>query len=169
MAIRNILVFPEPRLRETSKEVTEFGAALQSLEAELYATMESVSGIGLAAIQVGVPLRIAVTHVEEPLTIVNPRIESLDSTTLIHEEGCLSLPGIRSDIIRPKHIRLTAQDTKGEPFEMQVQGLLAVCLQHEADHMDGKLLIDRISPLKRAALNTELRNLIALQRKQTAS
>ena len=169
MAIRNILVFPEPRLRETSKEVTEFNAALQSLEAELYATMESVSGIGLAAIQVGIPLRIAVTHVEEPLTIVNPQIESLDATTLIHEEGCLSLPGIRSEITRPKNIRLTAQDIKGAPFEMQVQGLLAVCLQHEADHMDGKLLIDRISPLKRAALNTELRNLIALQRKQTAS
>lgn len=161
--------FPDPRLRDVSAPVKNFGAELQTLIDDMFETMQSVDGIGLAAIQLAVPLRISVINVEEPLALINPQITVLDAAPATHEEGCLSLPGIRTEVARPKLIKVEAADRTGDLFDLKAEGLLAACIQHEVDHMDGKLLMDRISPLKRTALNTELRNLIALHQNRASN
>ena len=168
MPLRNILCYPDEQLRRKSKQVTDFDQSLQTLIDDMFATMENVEAIGLAAIQVGIPLRLAVINVEEPLTIINPTINIIDATPTPYEEGCLSLPGIKTEISRPSFIQLNALDRNGKPFELKTDGLLAVCAQHEIDHMDGALLIDKLSPLKRNQVNSQLRNLIALYKNQGA-
>ncbi len=169
MPPREILIYPDRQLREKSQAVTDFGPEVQTLIDDMFATMSLVEGIGLAAIQVGVPLRLAVIKVEEPLVIINPTIKILDKALSAYDEGCLSLPGIRTEITRPSFIQLKALNRDGKPFELNAEGLLAVCIQHEIDHMDGILFIDKLSPLKKGQLNSQLSKLIALHQSQDAS
>lgn len=168
MPLREILSYPDERLRKKSRPVTDFGPELQTLIDDMFATMSSAEGIGLAAIQINVPLRLTVTKIEEPLVIINPILKTIDSTPVTHEEGCLSLPGVRAEISRPSCIHLKARDRDNKPFELKAEGLLATCIQHEIDHMDGILLIDKLSPLKKSQINSQLRNLIALYQNQGA-
>lgn len=162
MTTREILCYPAAQLRLKSSPVTEFNEELHDLIKDMFDTMQEAEGIGLAAIQIGKPLRIAVINVEKPFVMINPILKVTDPTPVMREEGCLSVPGIRAEITRPSHIMVVALDQNRKEFRLSANGLLAVCLQHEIDHMDGMLFIDRLSPLKRSSINAQLRNLIAL-------
>lgn len=157
MTVLTILHHPDPRLREKAQPVVRFDAALKKLVADLFETMYAAPGVGLAATQVGIAQRVAVMDCSreegkrEPLVIVNPEIlapgepESMD-------EGCLSVPGVSETVQRYKKLRLRAQDADGNPYELDAADLLAQCIQHEVDHLDGKLYIDKLSALKRERL-----------------
>src|SRR5690606_35774430 len=123
-------------------------------------TMYEAPGIGLAATQVNVHKRLLVIDVSEdksqPLVFINPEIEVLDPTPLGYEEGCLSVPGYYEEVQRPRRIRVSALDRMGEPFELEAEGLLAICLQHEVDHLEGKLFVDYLSTLKRQRIRDKL-------------
>ncbi|MEE4660205.1 MAG: peptide deformylase [Halieaceae bacterium] len=160
MAILNILEFPDPRLRTRATPVTTFDAALGTLIDDMFETMYDAPGIGLAATQVDVHKRLLVIDVSEardqPLVFINPEVEVLDDTLDQYDEGCLSVPGFYETVERPQHIRVTACDRHGEPFTMEPEGLLAVCIQHEIDHLDGKLFVDYLSTLKRTRIRKKL-------------
>jgi len=152
MGMREIKIYPDPVLRETCGKVTEFGSALKSLTTDMALTMYASSGIGLAALQVGLLERVAVVDdyakQHERLIIINT--ESVWTQGAIpSEEGCLSIPEFREIIQRKEHIVLQAQDEKGKDFELQASGILAICIQHEVDHLNGVLFIDHLSRLKR--------------------
>lgn len=154
MALLPILQDPDPRLRVKAKPVTVFDAALKSLIDDLFETMYAAPGVGLAATQVGVNLRLAVMDCaregEPPqkLVIINPEITQPDDRQEM-EEGCLSVPDLRDKVQRYNKLVLKALDADGQPFELAAEGLLAQAIQHEIDHLDGKLYIDYLSPLKR--------------------
>ena len=157
MALLPILHHPDPRLRQKAKPVARFDAALQTLIDDMFETMYAAPGVGLAATQVGVDLRVAVMDCSreegkrEPLVFINPEIlESADPEEV--DEGCLSVPGVSDNLKRNHRVRARAQDRKGKAFEIEAEGLLAQCIQHEVDHLDGKLYIDRLSSLKRERL-----------------
>ena len=159
MAPRTILEFPDPRLRTKARPVTVFDAELSQLVDDLFETLYAAPGIGLAATQVDVHKRLIVIDVSEeknaPLVIVNPEIlESAGTATT--EEGCLSVPGIYDEVQRAATIRLRAQDRMGQVFEQDYSDLLAVCIQHEMDHIDGKLFVDYLSDLKRQRIRKKL-------------
>jgi len=160
MAILDILEFPDPRLRKVASPVSTFDAALENLVADMLETMYEAQGIGLAATQVDVHKRLLVIDVSEtkdsPLVFINPGFEVIDDELYEYEEGCLSVPGFYEAVERPGVILVTAQDIKGERFEMQAEGLLAICIQHEIDHLDGKLFVDYISTLKRQRIRSKL-------------
>jgi len=160
MAILNILEFPDPRLRTRATPVTTFDAALGTLIDDMFETMYDAPGIGLAATQVDVHKRLLVIDVSEardqPLVFINPEVQVLDDTLDQYDEGCLSVPGFYETVERPQHIRVTAQDRHGEQFTMEPEGLLAVCIQHEIDHLDGKLFVDYLSTLKRTRIRKKL-------------
>ncbi|MEM0955756.1 MAG: peptide deformylase [Pseudomonadota bacterium] len=160
MAVLNILEFPDPRLRTKAAPVTEFDAALSQLIDDMFETMYDAPGIGLAATQVDVHKRLLVIDVsetrDEPLVFINPQIDILDEELDVYDEGCLSVPGFYETVERPQHIRVTAQDRNGETFTLEPQGLLAVCIQHEIDHLDGKLFVDYLSTLKRGRIRKKL-------------
>ncbi|MDX2463714.1 MAG: peptide deformylase [Porticoccus sp.] len=170
MSLLNILEFPDPRLRTVAKPVTEVDNALQVLIDDMLETMYDAPGIGLAATQVDVHKRIVVMDLSEdasePLVLINPEIEVLDEATLPTQEGCLSVPGFFETIDRPEHIRLKALDKEGKPFEMEPEGLIAVCIQHEIDHLNGKLFVDYLSSFKRERIKKKLEK---LQRRQDSS
>lgn len=153
MAILEILEFPDPRLRKIAAPVTEFNDELKTLVANMTETMYEAEGIGLAATQVDVHLQIIVIDIsesrEEPLVFINPRFEVIDSDLHEYREGCLSVPGYYEDIKRPKTVKVSAVDVEGNAFEIEPDGLLAVCIQHEMDHLKGKLFVDYLSTLKR--------------------
>ncbi|NCF26396.1 MAG: peptide deformylase [Gammaproteobacteria bacterium] len=152
MAIRDILYYPDPRLRNRAQPVDSVDDEVRRLLDDMLETMYAAPGIGLAAIQVNVPKR-AVTidiseHSDQPLCLVNPEI--LEVTGSVEtEEGCLSVPGIYESVERADWIRARALDRDGQAFEFEAEGLLAVCVQHEIDHLDGKLFVDHLSQLKR--------------------
>ena len=152
MAMLDILEFPERRLRAKAKPVTVFDGALERLIEDLAETMYSARGVGLAAIQVGVRLRVAVLDISasrnELVTLVNPTITDVSGSQET-QEGCLSLPDIYESVSRAEHISLTSLNTRGEMQTMEADGMLAVCIQHEVDHLDGKLFIDYLSRMKR--------------------
>ncbi len=159
MALRTILEFPDPRLRTRARPVTEFNAALGKLVEDLLETMYAAPGIGLAATQIDVHQRVIVLDLSEdrtgPLALINPEIlmrEGEEST----EEGCLSVPGVFDDVKRAARIRVRSQDVSGAPLERDYEGLLAVCIQHEIDHLDGKLFVDYLSDLKRERIRKKL-------------
>jgi len=159
MAFRTILEFPDPRLRTRAQPVTRFDAALGTLVDDLIQTMYAAPGIGLAATQVDVHQRVIVIDVSaehnQPLVLINPQIlarEGEEST----EEGCLSVPGIFDEVKRAAKIRLRAQDRSGAAFEADYDDILAVCIQHEIDHLDGKLFVDYLSDLKRERIRKKL-------------
>jgi peptide deformylase len=159
MAKLDILEFPDPRLRLEAKPVDVFDAALERLANDMLETMYEAPGIGLAATQVNEQKRLLVIDVSEdhdsPLVLVNP--ELLDSRgTEVCQEGCLSFPGVYADVERKEWVRVKAQDAAGKPFEIETDGLLAVCIQHEMDHLVGKVFVDYLSPLKRSLLLRKL-------------
>lgn len=160
MAVMEILEFPDPRLRTEAEPVQDVDDGLRALIDDMFETMYEAPGIGLAATQVNVHRRLLVMDVSEdktePLVFINPEFEVLDETLDDYDEGCLSVPGFYETVRRPQRIRATALDRDGKPFEVELEGLAAVCLQHEIDHLDGKLFVDYLSPLKRQRIRKKL-------------
>ena len=159
MAILEILHYPDPRLRNKAEPVTEVDGDIQKLVKDMFETMYDAPGIGLASIQVNVPKRVIVVDVSEdndqPVCLINPEILDKEGEETM-DEGCLSVPGFYETVQRAEKIRVKALNEQGETFEMDADGLLAVCIQHEIDHLDGKLFVDYISPLKRNRIRKKL-------------
>jgi peptide deformylase len=154
MAKLHILTFPDPRLRTVAIPVTKFDKSLENLVSDMLETMYEENGIGLAATQIDYHERIIVIDISdernEPKIFINPEFKILnDKSLLSFSEGCLSVPGVLEEIVRPDSILLTWQDIKGKRFTEEPSGLLTVCIQHEIDHLEGKLMVDYLSPLKR--------------------
>ena len=160
MAILSILEFPDPRLRTVAVPVTLVDARVQQLTDDMLETMYDAPGIGLAATQVDVHERVIVIDVSEtkdqPQVFINPVVEVLDENLGEYDEGCLSVPGFYETVRRPERIRVTAINRDGESFSDDLDGLLAICLQHEIDHLEGKLFVDYLSPLKRQRIRGKL-------------
>jgi len=160
MAVLSILEFPDPRLRTVAKPVSEVNDSVRELADNLLETMYDASGIGLAATQVNVHRRILVMDVsearDEPQVFINPEVSILDDALGSYDEGCLSVPGFYEEVHRPRRVKVRALALDGKPFEKELEGLAAVCLQHEIDHLDGKLFVDYISPLKRQRIRSKL-------------
>ena len=160
MALLPILEFPDPRLRKVASPVTVFDAKLEVLIDDMFETMYDSQGIGLAATQIDVHKRLLVIDVSEskdsPLVFINPSFEIIEDELSEYDEGCLSVPGFYETVSRPKGIKVQAQDRKGEKFEIEAEGILATCIQHENDHLDGKLFVDYISALKRQRIRSKL-------------
>jgi peptide deformylase len=160
MAILNILEYPDPRLKKVAAPVTAFTPELLKLVRDMADTMYAAPGVGLAATQVDVHKRILVIDTSEAkddlLVLVNPEIIAADGEAEC-EEGCLSVPGYYDKVTRAARITFRAQNERGEPMERTVEGLLAVCVQHEMDHLIGKVFVDYLSPLKRARLAAKQR------------
>ena len=152
MAIRDILHYPDPRLRNRAQAVERVDDAVRRLVDDMLETMYAAPGIGLAAIQVNVPKRVITIdiseHGDQPLCLINPEILEL-AGRIETEEGCLSVPGIYESVERADAIRARGLDRDGQAVEFEAEGLLAVCVQHEIDHLDGKLFVDYLSQLKR--------------------
>jgi len=155
MAILNILEFPDPRLRAEAAPVSKFDDALARLADDMLETMYAANGIGLAATQVGVTERVFVMDISDdrsdPQVLINPRISEKRGEQ-VYQEGCLSFPGVFADVKRADWIHVEAEDVQGHTITREVDGLKAVCIQHELDHLDGKVFIDYLSSLKRAML-----------------
>jgi peptide deformylase len=160
MAILNILEFPDPRLRTQAKPVEVVDDALRQLIDDMFETMYAAPGIGLAATQVNVHKRLVVMdHSEDgsqPLVFINPEFEILTDELEQYQEGCLSVPGFYENVERPQKVRISALDRNGDAFELLAEGLLAVCIQHECDHLNGKLFVDYLSNLKRDRIKKKL-------------
>ncbi len=162
MALLPILEHPDPRLRQKGAPVTAFDAALQKLIDDMFETMYAAPGVGLAATQVGVMLRLAVMDCApkegppEPMVLINPEILS-SSDRMDMEEGCLSVPDTNEKVPRFNRLKMRALDREGKSFDIEAEGLLAQAIQHEIDHLDGKLYIDYLSSLKRERINKKLR------------
>jgi peptide deformylase len=159
MALLNILHFPDPKLRTVAKPVTEFDRKLKQLVANLFETMYEAPGIGLAATQVDRHIRLLVMDVSDerntPQCLINPEILESDGEQE-SDEGCLSVPGFYENVNRAGHIRVKAQNESGKSREFEADGLEAVCIQHEMDHLQGKLFVDYISSLKRDRIRAKL-------------
>jgi peptide deformylase len=160
MALLPILEFPDPRLRTIAKPVAVVDDGVRQLVKDMFETMYDAPGIGLAATQVNVHKRVVVIDTSEeknqPQVFINPEIEVLDDTNCEYDEGCLSVPGFYETVIRPAKIRVKALNEKGEVFTLEPEGLLATCIQHELDHLNGKLFVDHISPFKRSRIRSKL-------------
>jgi peptide deformylase len=159
MAKREILHFPDPRLRILARPVEEVDEEIRQLVDDMFETMYDAPGIGLAAIQINVAKRVIVVDVSEdksePLCLINPEILEKEGEETM-DEGCLSVPEIYESVTRAEKIRVRALDREGKSYEMDVDGLLAVCIQHEIDHLDGKLFVDYLSNLKRQRIRKKL-------------
>jgi peptide deformylase len=155
MAKRDILIIPDKRLRQKSEPVTAIDPAVRALVEDMFETMYDAPGIGLAAIQIGVPRRVVTMDLAKkdepkaPQVFINPEITWASDDRTIYEEGCLSIPEYYEEVERPKSVKVTFLDLDGKQHEIEADGLLATCLQHEIDHLDGVLFIDHISKLKR--------------------
>ena len=160
MATLKILEFPNPNLRKIAVPVTSFDNDLKCLIDNMFETMYEANGIGLAATQVDVHKRLLVLDVSEerndPKVFVNPTIDVIESDLADYDEGCLSVPGFYETVSRPKKITVSAQDKEGSQFEIEADGVLSVCIQHEIDHLDGKLFVDYLSSLKRNRIKDKL-------------
>jgi peptide deformylase len=160
MAVLEILEFPDPRLRTRARPVEQVTDATRALIDDMFETMYNAPGIGLAATQVDVHERILVIDLSEdqsqPLVFINPEVTVLDPELGEYDEGCLSVPGFYETVNRPRRVRVSALDRNGDPFTRELEGLLAICLQHEIDHLDGKLFVDYLSPLKRQRIRKKL-------------
>ncbi len=160
MAILNILEFPDPRLRTIAKPVVSVDDSTRQLIDDMFETMYDAPGIGLAATQVNVHQRIVVMDLSEdktePRVFINPEFEVLTDEMGQYQEGCLSVPGFYENVDRPQQVRIRALDRDGQPFELLAEGLLAICIQHECDHLNGKLFVDYLSSLKRDRIKKKL-------------
>ncbi len=157
MSILKILKYPDPRLRKVAEKVSLFDKSLEILSNDMLETMYKENGIGLAATQVDIHKRVVVIDISEerddPLVFVNPVVTVLDDKSLVPcEEGCLSVPGVNVEVMRPDKVKLNWLDIRGNNHEMHPEGLLTVCIQHEIDHLEGKLIADFLSPLKQSRL-----------------
>ncbi len=155
MALRDIIVLPDKRLRDVSKPVEKIDASVRKLVEDMFETMYDAPGIGLAAIQIGVPKRVVTMDLakkddeKEPQVFINPEIVASVEEKAVHEEGCLSIPEYYEEVERPAGVTVRYLDLDGKPHEVEATGLLAICLQHEIDHLNGVLFIDHLSKLKR--------------------
>ena len=160
MSLLNILEFPDARLRIVAKPVAKIDEAAKKLIGDMLETMYAADGVGLAATQVNVHLRIIVIDLQrdggDPLILVNPEIEVLDQSTCPTEEGCLSVPGFTETVNRHENVRVRALNKEGQAFELEPQGLLAVCIQHEIDHLNGRLFVDYLSSFKQERLKKKM-------------
>jgi peptide deformylase len=160
MAQLHILEYPDPRLKKVAAPVTAFGPELERLVADMAETMYAAPGVGLAATQVDVHKRVIVIDISDARdqlrVFVNPEIVAADGEAEC-EEGCLSVPGYYDKVTRAVRVTVRARDARGEPFELEADGMLAVCIQHEMDHLEGTVFVERLSPLKRARLLAKLR------------
>ena len=164
MALRDILVIPDKRLRMKSEPVKAIDKEVRALIEDMFETMYAAPGIGLAAIQIGVPRRVVTMDLAkkddpaEPQVFINPEIVWWSDDKATYEEGCLSIPDYYEEVVRPARCRVRYLDETGEQRELEADGLLAVCVQHEIDHLDGKLFIDHLSRLKRELIVRKFRN-----------
>tara|TARA_B100000945_G_scaffold282879_1_gene251588 strand:+ start:31 stop:528 length:498 start_codon:yes stop_codon:yes gene_type:complete len=162
MSDLKILIFPDPKLRKVAKKINKFDKSLEMLAQNMLRTMYEAEGIGLAATQVDVHFRLVVMDLSEernePRVFVNPEYTILDKSPFTYEEGCLSIPGFNEEISRPSKILLKWQDLQGNFHEDQPDGIFTVCAQHEIDHLDGKLFVDYLSPIKRDRIRKKLEN-----------
>ncbi|CBI75766.1 polypeptide deformylase [Bartonella clarridgeiae 73] len=155
MPIKPLVILPDPILREVSKPVEHIDSIIQKLADDMLETMYNAQGIGLAAVQVGVPLRMLVLDIsskdapKNPLVVINPEILWISNERNIYREGCLSIPEYYAEVERPKYLRICYRDREGKQAEIEADDLLATCLQHEIDHLNGCLFIDHISKIKR--------------------
>lgn len=160
MAILSILHYPDPRLHKIAQPVVEVDAKIRRLVDDMAETMYSAPGIGLAATQVNVHKQVVVIDTSEDknrlMTFINPRIVERDGTQ-DYEEGCLSVPGIYETVRRAAHVRVEALDRSGVPFALEAEGLLAVCIQHEIDHLLGKVFVEYLSQLKQGRIKNKLK------------
>lgn len=160
MSILNILRYPDPRLHKIAKPVTVFDARLKQLAADMAETMYDAPGVGLAASQVDVHEQLVVIDTSEDNShlqvFVNPEIIWESEERKVYDEGCLSVPGIYDGVERPAEVKVRALDLNGNPFELHADGLLAVCVQHEMDHLKGKVFVEYLSPLKRNRIKTKM-------------
>jgi peptide deformylase len=160
MAILPILCFPDPRLHKVAKPVEAVDARIQTLVSDMLATMYDAQGIGLAATQVDVHERVVVIDVSEernePMVLINPEIVWASDEKTVGDEGCLSVPGIYDGVERSTAVQVRALDDKGQSRVIEAEGLLAVCMQHEMDHLMGKVFVEYLSPLKRNRIKTKL-------------
>ena len=160
MSLLNILRYPDPRLHKVAKAVAVFDERLKKLAADMAETMYEAPGVGLAATQVDVHEQLVVIDTSEThddlLVFVNPEIVWASEERQIYDEGCLSVPGIYDGVERPSRVKVRAFDVEGKPFELDCEGLLAVCIQHEMDHLKGKVFVEYLSPLKRNRIKTKL-------------
>ena len=162
MSDLKILIFPDPKLRKVAKKIDKFDKSLEMLAQNMLRRMYEAEGIGLAATQVDVHIRLVVMDLSEernePRVFVNPEYTILDKSPFTYEEGCLSIPGFNEEISRPSKILLKWQDLQGNFHEDQPDGIFTVCAQHEIDHLDGKLFVDYLSPIKRDRIRKKLGN-----------
>lgn len=160
MAILDILEFPDPRLRTVAEPVKVVDDGVRKLIDDMFETMYAAPGIGLAATQVNIHQRLLVIDLSEdqsqPLVFINPEITPLTDELAPYEEGCLSVPGFYEKVSRPARVRINALDRDGKPFEMDADELLSTCIQHEIDHLNGKLFVDYVSRLKRDRIRKKL-------------
>lgn len=161
MALLKILVFPDPRLRTLAEPIMDFDDSLKKLSEDMLETMYEGSGIGLAATQVNVHKRIIVVDISEeknsPLILVNPTLKKIiNSEKKSYSEGCLSVPGFYEELLRPSSVEINAYDINGDEVNIVTEGLLSVVIQHEMDHLDGKMMVDFISNIKREMIRKKL-------------
>ena len=160
MAVLNILRYPDPRLHQLAKPVDVFDERLQTLVRDMAETMYAAPGVGLAATQVDVHLRVIVIDVSDAKdqlrVFVNPEIVGASDDSKVYEEGCLSVPGFYEEVERPDRVRVRACDEHGKAFELEADGLLAVCLQHEIDHLNGRVFVQYLSRLKQSRIRSKL-------------
>ena len=162
MSDLKILIFPDPKLRKVAKKIDKFDKSLEMLSKNMLKTMYEAEGIGLAATQVDIHIRLVVMDLSEernePRVFVNPEYTIIDKSPFTYEEGCLSIPGFNEEISRPSKILLKWQDLQGNFHEEKPDGIFTVCAQHEIDHLDGKLFVDYLSPIKRDRIRKKLEN-----------
>jgi peptide deformylase len=160
MALLNILRYPDPRLHTVAKPVVEVDPAVRQLVDDMLETMYASEGVGLAATQVDVHRRVIVMDTSEahnqPLVLINPVLTALSDERIVGEEGCLSVPAVYDEVSRHARVRVQALDRQGEPFEMEAEGLTAVCVQHEMDHLMGKVFVEYLSLLKRERIKIKM-------------
>ena len=160
MAILNILRYPDARLHKVAKPVTEFGERIKQLVADMAETMYDAPGVGLAASQVDVHeqlLIVDITETKDDLRVfINPQITWASAEKKVYDEGCLSVPGVYDGVERPAQIRVSALDADGKPFELEADELMAVVIQHEMDHLAGKVFVEYLSPLKRNRIKAKM-------------
>ena len=160
MTLLNILCYPDPRLHTVAKPVTAVDARIRAIAGDMLATMYEAQGIGLAASQVDVHERLVVIDISEahdqPLVLINPEILWASPETQVNDEGCLSVPGIYDGVQRASAVRVQALDLDGQLHTHSAEGLLAVCIQHEMDHLMGKVFVEYLSPLKRNRIKTKM-------------
>jgi len=160
MALLTILQYPDPRLHTVAQPVREVDARIRQLAADMLETMYDANGIGLAATQVDVHERLIVIDIsegrDEPLIVINPEIVWASEDTQVNDEGCLSVPGIYDGVERPSRVKVKALDGDGRSRTIEAEGVLAVCIQHEMDHLLGKVFVEYLSPLKRNRIKTKM-------------